>query len=149
MAVLGEAVSAPVLTGRDRQEFGCFEFRTMRVDADARVAELQAQAGAGALLFKMKDDPRITKPRDVAPRLLHRRAAPAVQRRPGDMTLVGPRPQIAAEVAPGERLCCVGSSTHRVRPGMTGLWQVFRRSSRTWQSLGRTLGAAVSSRGAY
>ncbi|GAB3248676.1 sugar transferase [Nocardioides dilutus] len=152
--------------GREGVEFGCFKFRTMCVDAEARAAELQAQLGASALLFKMKDDPRITKPGrwlrrfsvDELPQLFN------VVR--GDMSLVGPRPQVAAEVA-----LYTGRMDRRlrVRPGMTGLWQVSGRSSLTLEEavrldlyyvdnwsmlqdlaiLGRTLGAVLSSRGAF
>jgi exopolysaccharide biosynthesis polyprenyl glycosylphosphotransferase len=152
--------------GRDGETFGCFKFRTMVVDAEARVAELQKAMGAGALLFKMADDPRITRPGrwmrrysvDELPQLLN------VIR--GDMSLIGPRPQVPAEVAMysghmDRRL--------RVRPGMTGLWQVSGRSSLTvdeairldlyyvdnWSMiqdlaiLWRTLGAVLGSKGAY
>jgi exopolysaccharide biosynthesis polyprenyl glycosylphosphotransferase len=152
--------------GRDGQTFGCFKFRTMVVDAEAKVAELQKAMGAGALLFKMKDDPRITRPGkwlrrfsvDELPQLLNVVA--------GDMSLIGPRPQVPAEVA-----MYTGRMDRRlrVRPGMTGLWQVSGRSSLTvdeairldlyyvdnWSMfqdlaiLWRTLGAVVSSRGAY
>ena len=152
--------------GRDGEEFGCFKFRTMCVDAEAKVAELQAQVGASALLFKMKDDPRITKPGTWLRRFSVDELPQLFNVVLGDMSLVGPRPQVAAEVA-----LYTGRMDRRlrVRPGMTGLWQVSGRSSLTLEEairldlyyvdnwsmlqdlaiLGRTLGAVVSSRGAY
>jgi exopolysaccharide biosynthesis polyprenyl glycosylphosphotransferase len=152
--------------GRDGEEFGCFKFRTMCVDAEAKVAELQAQVGASALLFKMKDDPRITKPGKWLRRFSVDELPQLFNVVLGDMSLVGPRPQVAAEVA-----LYTGRMDRRlrVRPGMTGLWQVSGRSSLTLEEairldlyyvdnwsmlqdlaiLGRTLGAVVSSRGAY
>jgi lipopolysaccharide/colanic/teichoic acid biosynthesis glycosyltransferase len=163
--------SGPILfrqtrIGRDGAEFGCFKFRTMCVDAEAKVAELQAQVGASALLFKMKDDPRITKPGTWLRRFSVDELPQLFNVVLGDMSLVGPRPQVAAEVA-----LYTGRMDRRlrVRPGMTGLWQVSGRSSLTveeavrldlyyvdnWSMLqdlailGRTLGAVVSSRGAY
>jgi exopolysaccharide biosynthesis polyprenyl glycosylphosphotransferase len=152
--------------GRDGEEFGCYKLRTMCVDAEARAAELQGRVGGGALLFKMKDDPRITKPGTWLRRFSVDELPQLFNVVLGDMSLVGPRPQVAAEVA-----LYTGRMDRRlrVRPGMTGLWQVSGRSSLTveeavrldlyyvdnWSMLqdlailGRTLGAVLSSRGAY
>jgi len=152
--------------GKDGQPFGCFKFRTMVVDAEAMVAKLQEELGQSALLFKMKDDPRITKPGrwlrrfsvDELPQLFN------VFR--GDMSLVGPRPQVAREV---ELYDNAMSRRLHVRPGMTGLWQVSGRNDLSpeeairldlyyvdnWSMvqdlsiLARTFGAVFSSRGAY
>ncbi|WP_162599896.1 sugar transferase [Nocardioides solisilvae] len=116
--------------GKDGVPFQCLKFRTMVVDAEALVAKLQEEQGAQALLFKMKDDPRITKPGkwlrrfsvDEVPQLFN------VLR--GDMSLIGPRPQVQREVDLYE-----GGMIRRlrVRPGMTGLWQVSGRSDLTAQ----------------
>ena len=152
--------------GKDGAEFGCFKFRTMCVDAEAKVAELQAQTGSSALLFKMKDDPRITKPGTWLRRFSVDEIPQLLNVITGDMSLVGPRPQVAAEVA-----LYTGRMDRRlrVRPGMTGLWQVSGRSSLTaeeairldlyyvdnWSMvqdltiLWRTFGAVVGSNGAY
>lgn len=152
--------------GRDGQPFGCFKFRTMVVNAEAMVAKLQEELGQSALLFKMKDDPRITKPGrwlrrfsvDELPQLFN------VFR--GDMSLIGPRPQVAREV---ELYDNAMSRRLHVRPGMTGLWQVSGRNDLSpeeairldlyyvdnWSMvqdlsiLARTFGAVFSSRGAY
>ncbi|MCW2816648.1 MAG: Exopolysaccharide biosynthesis polyprenyl glycosylphosphotransferase [Nocardioides sp.] len=111
--------------GKDGVGFGCLKFRTMVQNADALHAELVAAQGCDELLFKVKDDPRVTRPGrwlrkyslDELPQLLN------VLR--GDMSLVGPRPQVAGEVA-----LYRGHMQRRllVRPGMTGLWQVSGRS---------------------
>ncbi|MBZ5738519.1 sugar transferase [Nocardioides mangrovi] len=152
--------------GRDGAEFQCLKFRSMVLNAEALVAKLQEDTGQTALLFKMKEDPRITKPGrwlrrysvDELPQLFN------VLR--GDMSLVGPRPQVAREVALYE-----GPMIRRlrVRPGMTGLWQVSGRSELSLEEairldlyyvdnwsmlqdlsiLGRTVGAVFGSRGAY
>jgi exopolysaccharide biosynthesis polyprenyl glycosylphosphotransferase len=152
--------------GKDGEEFTCLKYRTMVVDADDLIAQLQTDVGQSALLFKMKDDPRITKPGkwirrysvDELPQLFN------VLR--GDMSLVGPRPQVAREVALYEGPM---SRRLRVRPGMTGLWQVSGRSELSLEEairldlyyvdnwslvqdlsiLGRTVGAVFGSRGAY
>ncbi|WP_139977480.1 sugar transferase [Nocardioides litoris] len=152
--------------GKDGVTFGCLKFRTMVEDAAALQDELVAAQGASALFFKVKDDPRITHPGrwlrkyslDELPQLFN------VIR--GDMSLVGPRPQVAGEVA-----LYRGHMQRRllVRPGMTGLWQVSGRNDLSveeamrldvfyvdnWSMiqdlaiLARTLRAVVRSDGAY
>ncbi len=112
--------------GRDGVPFGCLKFRTMVVDAQAQLAAVHADLGEEVgIFYKIKDDPRITPPGrwmrrfsvDELPQLLN------VLR--GDMSLVGPRPQIADEVALYDD--AMARRLH-VRPGMTGLWQVSGRS---------------------
>ena len=111
--------------GRGGRTFGCLKFRSMVVDADRFEQGLRQQAGHLGALWKMDSDPRMTRVGafirrfsiDELPQLLN------VVR--GEMSLVGPRPQQAWEVETytdweGRRL--------RVRPGMTGLWQVSGRS---------------------
>ena len=152
--------------GRSGRPFPCLKFRTMHVDAEERIADLMAETEQDALLFKLKDDPRITGPGrwlrrysvDELPQLLN------VLR--GDMSLVGPRPQVEREVAMYDR-----PMTRRllVRPGMTGLWQVSGRNDLhpdeamrldlyyvdNWSMLqdlsilARTAHAVIGARGAY
>ncbi|MDQ1531852.1 MAG: hypothetical protein QOE37_1957, partial [Microbacteriaceae bacterium] len=126
----------PVLFRQERiglkgQAFGVYKFRSMRVGADAELAELlRAQGTADRPLFKVDDDPRITPfgafirkySLDELPQLFN------VLK--GEMSLVGPRPQRAEEVAlydnaAGRRLL--------VKPGITGLWQVSGRSNLSWE----------------
>lgn len=112
--------------GRNGEPFTMIKFRSMVVDAEARLQALREQQGAGALLFKMKDDPRITPfgkfirrySIDELPQLWN------VFR--GDMSLVGPRPQVQAEVDEYDE---PAFRRLMVRPGMTGLWQVSGRSN--------------------
>ncbi len=153
-------------TGRDGSSFRCFKFRSMVVDAERRLAELHALIGHQDGLFKMEDDPRITRPGrwlrrysiDELPQLFN------VLR--GEMSLVGPRPPLPTEVA---RYAKDTVRRLRVRPGMTGLWQVSGRSDLAFDEairldlyyvdnwsmlqdltiLVRTLGAVLGTRGAY
>lgn len=117
--------------GRDGQPFSMVKFRSMRQGADAELAALlAAQQTDGAPLFKVADDPRITRigrflrkySVDEVPQLFN------VVR--GEMSLVGPRPQVADEVALYDE---AAHRRHRVQPGMTGLWQVSGRSSLDWE----------------
>lgn len=152
--------------GRDGREFGCLKFRTMVTNAESLLDELRAEAGSDALLFKLKDDPRITVPGSWLRRFSFDELPQLVNVLRGDMSLVGPRPQVADEVALYQ-----GGMSRRllVRPGMTGLWQVSGRSDLSadeamrldifyvdnWSMLQdlsiltRTFGAVVGSKGAY
>jgi exopolysaccharide biosynthesis polyprenyl glycosylphosphotransferase len=127
--------SGPVLfrqlrIGRDGREFTVLKFRTMVPDAERRKIDLVQRNEHDGLLFKIRQDPRVTSigarlrrySLDELPQLIN------VLR--GDMSLVGPRPPLPEEVAR------YGDDVRRrlvVRPGMTGLWQVSGRSDLTWE----------------
>ncbi len=125
----GPAIFAHKRVGRAGREFRCFKFRTMCVDAEKRLRELLASDPAAQAEwdreFKLRNDPRITAvghflrrtSLDELPQLFN------VIR--GDMSLVGPRPVIRAEL---ERYGDDVDYFLMVRPGMTGLWQVSGRN---------------------
>ncbi len=125
----GPAFFRQVRIGRDGQEFRCLKLRTMYVDAEERLAGLRAQNEGDGLLFKIKDDPRITR----VGRFLRRSSLDELPQLwnvvRGDMSLVGPRP-LAVKDEEFE-----GSTRRRllVRPGITGLWQVSGgREEQSW-----------------
>jgi exopolysaccharide biosynthesis polyprenyl glycosylphosphotransferase len=152
--------------GRQGVPFRCAKFRTMVPDAEDLLAALHVATGYDGGLFKMDDDPRITKPGgwlrryslDELPQLWN------VVR--GDMSLVGPRPPLPHEVA---RYDAAARRRLHVRPGMTGLWQVSGRSDLSWDHsirldlyyvdnwsmlqdlhiLWRTVGVVFNAKGAY
>ena len=101
----------------------------MVVDADRLLAELEDRNEADGLLFKMRVDPRVTRTGrflrrysiDELPQILN------VLR--GEMSIVGPRPPLPAEV---ERYEHHVSRRLLVKPGITGLWQVSGRSDLPW-----------------
>ena len=111
--------------GRDGRAFGCYKFRSMFVDAAAREKELRERAGHTGALFKMPDDPRITRVGKFIRRYSIDELPQLVNVVRGEMSLVGPRPQQAWEV---ETYTDWEDRRLRVRPGMTGLWQVSGRS---------------------
>jgi lipopolysaccharide/colanic/teichoic acid biosynthesis glycosyltransferase len=116
--------------GRGGTPFGMVKFRSMVLDAEARLEELRAlNESEGGVLFKMRDDPRITP----VGRFLRRYSVDELPQLfnvlRGDMSLVGPRPPLPSEV---DRYA---DDVHRrllVRPGLTGLWQVSGRSGLSW-----------------
>ncbi|MET8865542.1 sugar transferase [Nonomuraea sp. NPDC004580] len=115
--------------GKDGTGFRVYKFRTMVADAEQRKADLLDANEFDGVLFKIRNDPRITPVGaflrrysiDELPQLLN------VIR--GEMSLVGPRPPLLEEVA------AYGTDVRRrlvVKPGMTGLWQVSGRSDLSW-----------------
>ncbi len=121
----GPAIFRQVRVGRDGKRFDCLKFRTMNQDAERKRAELEHLSEGPGLLFKLKEDPRITRvgkklrrySLDELPQLLN------VLR--GDMSLVGPRPALPSEV---EQYDDWISNRLSVKPGITGLWQVSGRT---------------------
>jgi lipopolysaccharide/colanic/teichoic acid biosynthesis glycosyltransferase len=113
--------------GRHGVEFDFPKFRSMRVDAEAVRARLLAanQHGADGVTFKMKRDPRITP----VGRLLRRTSLDELPQLwcvlRGEMSLVGPRPPLPAEVA---RYTLADRERLSVTPGLTCIWQVNGRS---------------------
>ncbi|ADG73640.1 exopolysaccharide biosynthesis polyprenyl glycosylphosphotransferase [Cellulomonas flavigena DSM 20109] len=116
--------------GNREQLFTMYKFRTMVVDAEARLAALQERNQGAGVLFKMTDDPRVTRvgrvlrawSLDELPQFLNALL--------GTMSVVGPRPPLPREVA------LYDGDVHRrllSKPGITGLWQVSGRSDLTWE----------------
>lgn len=119
-----------VRIGRDGNEFGILKFRSMVVDADAQLARMLKEQGRGATpLFKLENDPRVTRLGAVMRRYSLDELPQLFNVLGRSMSLVGPRPQVPAEVALYD-----GPASQRlgVRPGMTGMWQVGGRSRLTW-----------------
>jgi exopolysaccharide biosynthesis polyprenyl glycosylphosphotransferase len=125
----------PILFSHERvgikgRPFRMHKFRSMVVDAEERLAELADKNEGNGVLFKIRDDPRVTRigkflrkySLDELPQLFNIFS--------GSMSLVGPRPPLPSEVAAYEH------DVRRrllVKPGLTGLWQVSGRSNLSWQ----------------
>lgn len=111
--------------GRGGQPFVIHKFRTMCVDAESKIAAMIEQAGGSALLFKMEDDPRITRVGKILRKFSLDELPQFWTVLTGGMSIVGPRPQVEREVAE------YTPTAHRrllIKPGITGLWQVSGRS---------------------
>jgi exopolysaccharide biosynthesis polyprenyl glycosylphosphotransferase len=125
----GPALFRQTRVGKHGEEFTMLKFRTMVRDAEARRSDVLHLNELDGVLFKMRDDPRVTRfggwlrkfSLDELPQLVN------VLR--GDMSLVGPRPPLPEEVA------LYGADVRRrllVKPGLTGLWQISGRSDLSW-----------------
>ena len=152
--------------GKGGVPFKMLKFRSMVVDAEDQLADLAQHNEGSGVLFKIKNDPRVTG----VGRFLRRYSLDEVPQLfnifGGSMSLVGPRPPLPAEVEAYEH------DVRRrllVKPGLTGLWQVSGRSNLSWQDsvrldlyyvenwslagdlviLLRTVRAVFSSSGAY
>jgi exopolysaccharide biosynthesis polyprenyl glycosylphosphotransferase len=162
----GPIIFRQTRVGLNGAPFQVLKFRTMSADAEETLGELAgANEGAGPL-FKMKDDPRVTG----IGRFLRRTSLDELPQLwnvlRGEMSLVGPRPALASEMAAWDEDLY---GRLRVRPGITGMWQVSGRSEASFEEytrldlyyvdnwslvvdliiLARTIPAVFSSSGAY
>jgi exopolysaccharide biosynthesis polyprenyl glycosylphosphotransferase len=115
--------------GRHGEEFEMLKFRTMFVDAEQRLGQVRGNSEHSGVLFKMRRDPRTTRVGRLLRRFSLDELPQLINVLMGEMSLVGPRPPLSAEVAQypedmRRRLV--------VKPGMTGLWQVSGRSDLPW-----------------
>ncbi|MEX5301203.1 sugar transferase [Kocuria sabuli] len=127
----GPALFAQERTGLDGSGFRMLKFRSMYLDAEERKAELMAANDAkGGVLFFMENDPRVTTPGRWMRRYSLDELPQFLNVLKGEMSLVGPRPPLPSEVAMYEE------HVHRrlrVKPGITGLWQVSGRDDLEWE----------------
>ena len=122
----GPVIFSQVRVGRYGRHFRFYKFRSMYIDAEARKAELLSQnESKDGVIFKMKDDPRITR----VGKFLRRTSLDELPQLwnvfIGDMSLVGPRPPVPSEVA---QYTLEDRKRLDVIPGITCLWQIKGRS---------------------
>jgi exopolysaccharide biosynthesis polyprenyl glycosylphosphotransferase len=122
----GPVIFRQVRIGKNGKEFVFLKFRGMVADADSQLEALRALNECDGAIFKMRNDPRVTRVGRIIRKLSLDELPQLWNVLRGDMSLVGPRPPLPKEVEiyePWQR--------HRlsVSPGLTGLWQVAGRSS--------------------
>jgi len=126
----GPVIFTQERVGRNGERFTMFKFRSMVLDAEARLAELQAENEGQGPLFKLKHDPRVTRVGHFLRKFSLDELPQLVNVFLGDMSLVGPRPPLPSEVE--------GYENHvrrrlYIKPGLTGMWQVNGRSDLSWE----------------
>ena len=117
--------------GRDGELFEMIKLRTMVIDAEAQLDDLLHLNETDGPLFKIKDDPRITRVGAFLRRTSLDELPQLINVLKGEMSLVGPRPALPREVAGWD------TSLHnrlRVQPGITGMWQVAGRTEESHDS---------------
>ena len=162
----GPALFRQQRVGKNGRLFTMYKFRTMTCEAEQQVDDLAHCNDADGVLFKLREDPRVTRLGCVLRRYSIDELPQLWNVVRGEMALVGPRPALPEEVAqydvdPRRRLA--------VKPGLTGLWQVSGRSDLSWEEsvrldlkyvdnwslpldaaiVCRTFHAVLSHRGAY
>jgi exopolysaccharide biosynthesis polyprenyl glycosylphosphotransferase len=129
----GPVLFRQIRMGKHGQPFRLYKFRTMVPDAEQQKAALASRNEVDGVLFKIKDDPRVTRTGawlrrwsiDELPQLIN------VLR--GEMSLVGPRPWAPVPYAEACKATDHAQRRVAVRPGMTGLWQVSGRADLSWK----------------
>ncbi len=119
-----------VRTGFGGKPFRIYKFRTMSVDAESQKAGLKhlnqhSLAGEDARMFKVTHDPRVTRIGRLLRRVSLDELPQLINVLRGQMSLVGPRPLVLDE---SEHVVSWGRTRLRLKPGITGLWQVLGRS---------------------
>lgn len=162
----GPVLFKQVRVGRDGGLFRVWKFRSMYADAEQRRTALETLNEHDGVLFKMRNDPRITPVGQFLRRYSLDELPQLVNVLRGQMSLVGPRPPLPSEV---ERYQGFARRRLLVKPGLTGLWQVSGRSNLSWEDtvrldlhyvenwslgldllvLAKTLKAVVRGSGAY
>ena len=152
--------------GIDGEPFAMIKFRTMVVDADKQLEKLLAANEGDGVLFKIRDDPRITSVGRILRRFSIDELPQFINVLMRDMSVVGPRPPLRREV---EAYDCDVLRRLLVKPGITGLWQVSGRSDLSWNDavrldlsyvdnwsmtsdlmiIAKTVGAVLQRKGAY
>jgi lipopolysaccharide/colanic/teichoic acid biosynthesis glycosyltransferase len=117
--------------GRKGRTFACYKFRTMVSDADKLKADLEHMNERDSVLFKISNDPRITRMGRVLRKYSLDELPQFYNVLRGDMSLVGPRPPMATEV---EQYDLEHLKRLNVLPGITGLWQVEARQDPSFDS---------------
>jgi exopolysaccharide biosynthesis polyprenyl glycosylphosphotransferase len=117
--------------GLNGTEFKVWKLRTMVADAESKRSALADQNEAGGVLFKLRSDPRVTRVGAFLRKVSLDELPQLINILTGQMTLVGPRPLPVADVEGANHPQF--SRRLRVRPGMTGLWQVSGRSELSYE----------------
>lgn len=120
--------------GADEKVFVCYKFRSMYQDAERRQAELEAQNEAGDIIFKVKEDPRITPVGRFIRRWSIDELPQLMNVLLGEMSLVGPRPLPLRDF---ERMGELHKRRLAAVPGITGYWQTSGRSNLSFEEMVR------------
>lgn len=118
--------------GMNGQLFNMYKFRSMYADAEKRQHDLQAENEMDGQMFKMKNDPRVTKIGKTLRKLSLDELPQFFNILKGNMNLIGPRPPLVSEY---ENYSPYAKGRLTVKPGCTGLWQVSGRNQLTFDEM--------------
>jgi exopolysaccharide biosynthesis polyprenyl glycosylphosphotransferase len=126
----GPVIYKQIRVGRAGQTFTLFKFRTMHIESDVLIDELRQENNITEPMFKLVNDPRITKVGKFLRRWSLDETPQFFNVLGGSMSLVGPRPHPLDDV---DRYQSEAFRRLALKPGMTGLWQVEGRSDLAWE----------------
>lgn len=121
-----------IRVGKNGKEFKMYKFRSMRVNAEDEIEELKEHSEVDGAMFKMKNDPRVTRVGKFIRRTSIDEFPQLLNVFLGQMSIVGPRPPLPREVADYTQY---DKQRLYVKPGCTGLWQVTARNSVGFQEM--------------
>ena len=121
----GPVFYSQIRLGKRQESFKMYKFRSMIVDADKHLKELLSENEVDGAMFKMKEDPRVTKVGQFIRKYSIDELPQLVNVLLGNMSLVGPRPPLPREVAEYTEY---DKQRLAVKPGCTGLWQISGRN---------------------
>ncbi|KXI76750.1 multidrug MFS transporter [Bacillus cereus] len=121
-----------IRVGKDGEKFYMYKFRSMVMDAEDRLKELLKYNEVSGAMFKMKEDPRVTKIGKFIRKTSIDELPQLINVLKGEMSLVGPRPPLLREV---EEYTVYDKQRLLVTPGCTGLWQVSGRSNLSFEQM--------------
>lgn len=121
----GPVFYSQVRVGKDGKHFKMFKFRSMVTNADQLLEKLRSQNDVDGAMFKMKNDPRITKVGRIIRKYSLDELPQLANVVMGTMSIVGPRPPLVSEVA---EYTDYDKQRLMVKPGATGMWQVGGRN---------------------
>ncbi|PNP89379.1 sugar transferase [Listeria newyorkensis] len=128
----GPIIFKQTRVGHGGKLFDMYKFRSMYTDAEMRLDELMAQNEVEGNMFKMKNDPRITKVGKIIRKLSLDEFPQFINVLKGDMSMVGPRPPLEREY---ENYSDRDKKRLLVKPGCTGLWQVSGRNELSFDQM--------------
>lgn len=121
-----------IRNGKNSEKFEIYKFRTMHADAESKLEQLIKYNEIEGAMFKIKDDPRITKFGKMLRNTSIDELPQLINVLKGDMALVGPRPPLPREV---EMYSNYEMQRLSVVPGCTGLWQVSGRNELSFKEM--------------
>ncbi|HFR4187088.1 sugar transferase [Bacillus anthracis] len=128
----GTVLFKQVRIGKGGKEFYMYKFRSMVTDAEEKLKDLLEYNEVSGAMFKMKEDPRITKIGKFIRRTSIDELPQLINVLQGEMSLVGPRPPLLREV---KEYTSYDKQRLLVTPGCTGLWQVSGRSNLSFEQM--------------
>lgn len=118
--------------GLNGRKFHMYKFRSMTSDAEKKLSALQELNEMDGMMFKMKEDPRITKVGKIIRKISLDEFPQFLNILKGDMSLIGPRPPLVSEF---ENYTLYAKQRMQVKPGCTGLWQVSGRNQLSFNEM--------------